>query len=96
MSEPYYSNFRSDAFPYEMTTYKLKVTFYVSKKYTELSQRQQFTIMNEVEHEHYKLLYNNCNQEYYMHYRNKNINVYPEGSWCRKFQEAKRILEPGY
>lgn len=92
-----YSLSKSNSFPIEMRTYRLQTNFFVNSGYTKLDQREKYETMLDVEKEYFETLHSECSREYNTKYRNKNkIQDFPEGTWCHKFLEVKRIMQPGY
>lgn len=93
----YYSMTRTQGFPDEMKTYRLRAPFFVNDAFRKLNMSKQAELMGEVDNEYYRLLYNQCVKEYHKLDRYGRSNTPPqEGSWCYKFNEAKRIMNPGY
>ena len=93
----YYSMTHSKSFPQEKRTYRLRAPFFVNEAFFKLSQRDQANLMVEIDNEYYHLLYNECVKEHHRTRRySRDQSNYAEGSWCFKFQEAKRVMQPGY
>lgn len=93
----HYSMTRSNSFPQELRTFRLRAPFFVNDSFGKLSPVQQSGLMTDIDNEYYHYLYNECVRENHRSSRMARQNVdFPEGSWCRKFQEAKRIMQPGY
>lgn len=93
----HYSMTKNNGFPYEKRTYRLRAPFFVNDSFAKLSQRDQANLMVEIDNEYYHHLYNECIKEHHRQSRYGRSQAAPaEGSWCHKFNEAKRVMQPGY
>lgn len=93
----YYSLTKTQSFPNEMKTYRLHATFFVNDAFQKLNMNEKAKLMVEIDNEYYQRLYNECVKEFHRANRYGRSNPPPqEGSWCYKFNEAKRVMQPGY